>query len=436
MSDVLLEVKNLKKYFDTPKGKLQAVDNVSFTIERGKTLGIVGESGCGKSTTGRTLLRLLEPTSGTVLFEGKDVAKLSKRDMRAMRKDMQIIFQDPFSSLDPKMPINKLISEPIVNAGLIKDKKKLEARVLELMETVGLAPRLYNSYPHELDGGRRQRVGIARALALDPKFIVCDEPVSALDVSIQAQILNLLKKLQKERGLTYVFITHDLSVIYYFADEIAVMYLGKLVEKGDYVRSSLFHNGIFAMGAMQIATQGENGSVYPRTRQLHGVAYGDFKCKDGRYVYIASGYAEKLIAKVFSIIGRSDLIDDPKFNSAQARRENADEMYAIIKDAMLQRTSDEWLDFAREADIPMVRMQHFSEVSYDEQALANGYIQDVTYPSGVTYKIASSPIEMDSIGELHTEPTKAIGTDTEAVLKEHGFTDEQIGQLRAAGIIN
>ena len=206
--------------------------------------------------------------------------------------------------------------------------------------------------------------------------------------------------------------------------------------KGDYVRSSLFHNGIFAMGAMQIATQGENGSVYPRTRQLHGVAYGDFKCKDGRYVYIASGYAEKLIAKVFSIIGRSDLIDDPKFNSAQARRENADEMYAIIKDAMLQRTSDEWLDFAREADIPMVRMQHFSEVSYDEQALANGYIQDVTYPSGVTYKIASSPIEMDSIGELHTEPTKAIGTDTEAVLKEHGFTDEQIGQLRAAGIIN
>ena len=231
MSNVLLEVKDLKKYFDTPKGKLQAVDGVSFTIERGKTLGIVGESGCGKSTTGRTLLRLIEPTSGTVLFEGKDVAKLSKREMRAMRKDMQIIFQDPFSSLDPKMPINKLISEPIVNAGLIKDKKKLEARVLELMETVGLAPRLYNSYPHELDGGRRQRVGIARALALDPKFIVCDEPVSALDVSIQAQILNLLKKLQKERGLTYVFITHDLSVIYYFADEIAVMYLGKLVEK-------------------------------------------------------------------------------------------------------------------------------------------------------------------------------------------------------------
>ena len=231
MSDVLLEVRNLKKYFETPKGKLQAVDGVSFTVERGKTLGIVGESGCGKSTAGRTILRLIEPTSGTVLFEGKDISKLNRHEMRAMRKDMQIIFQDPFSSLDPKMPINALISEPIVNAGLIRNKKRLKERVLELMDTVGLAPRLYNSYPHELDGGRRQRVGIARALALDPKFIVCDEPVSALDVSIQAQTLSLLKKLQRERGLTYIFITHDLSVIYYFADDIAVMYLGQLVEK-------------------------------------------------------------------------------------------------------------------------------------------------------------------------------------------------------------
>lgn len=231
MSDVLLEVKDLKKFFDTPKGQLRAVDGVTFTLEKGKTLGIVGESGCGKSTTGRTILRLLEPTSGSVVFEGKDIAKLSKKEMRAMRKDMQIIFQDPFSSLDPKMPINKIISEPIEQAGLIKDKKKLEERVFELMDTVGLSRRLYNSYPHELDGGRRQRVGIARAIGLDPKFIVCDEPVSALDVSIQAQILHILKQLQKERGLTYLFITHDLSVIYYFADEIAVMYLGQMVEK-------------------------------------------------------------------------------------------------------------------------------------------------------------------------------------------------------------
>lgn len=206
--------------------------------------------------------------------------------------------------------------------------------------------------------------------------------------------------------------------------------------KGDYVRSSLFHNGIFAMGAMQIATQGEDGSVFPRTRQLHGVAYGDYMCKDGRYVYIAAGYAEKLIAKVFSIIGREDLINDPKFNSAAARTANANEMYDIIKEAVLQKTSEEWLAFAREADIPMVKMQHFSEVSEDEQALANGYIQEVNYPSGVTYKIASSPIEMDSIGELHTEPTKAIGTDTEAVLKEYGYSDEQLGELRSAGVIN
>ncbi len=206
--------------------------------------------------------------------------------------------------------------------------------------------------------------------------------------------------------------------------------------KGDYVRSSLFHNGIFAMGAMQIATQSPDGSVFPRTRERHGIAYGDYLCKDGRYVYIAAGYAEKLIAKVFTIIGRVDLINDPKFNSPKARTENAEQMYAIIKEAMLQRTSDEWLAFAREADIPMVKMQHFSEVSEDVQALENGYIQDVVYASGVTHKIASSPIEMDSVGELHTEPTKSIGADTETVLKDYGYTDEQLAQLRAANVIN
>ena len=206
--------------------------------------------------------------------------------------------------------------------------------------------------------------------------------------------------------------------------------------KGDYVRSSLFHNGIFAMGAMQIATQGDDGSVFPRTRQRHGVAYGDFKCKDGRYVYIAAGYAEKLITKVFSIIGHSELIDDPRFNSAAARSSNADELYAIIKDAMLQRTSEEWLDFAREADIPMVRMQHFREVSEDVQALSNGYIQEVEYPSGIRYRIASSPIEMDSVGELRTEPTRPVGADTEEILKENGYTDDQLDQMRAAGVIN
>lgn len=231
MGNTLLEVKDLKKYFKTSRGMLHAVDGVSFSIERGKTLGIVGESGCGKSTTGRSILRLIEPTSGEVWFEGKDITKCSKEEMRALRKDMQLIFQDPFSSLDPRYTVNQLIREPIIQNKLLTDKEAIDERVLELMETVGLAERLFNSYPHELDGGRRQRIGIARALAMNPKFIVCDEPVSALDVSIQAQILNLLKSLQEQLGLTYIFITHDLSVVYYFADDIAVMYLGQLVEK-------------------------------------------------------------------------------------------------------------------------------------------------------------------------------------------------------------
>ena len=242
MSDTILEVRGLKKYFSTPKGMLQAVDDVSFTVERGKTLGIVGESGCGKSTTGRSILRLIEPTAGEVFFEGRNIAKLSKKEMRKLRKDMQIIFQDPFSSVDPRMSVGEIIAEPIRINGLIKDKAELEKRVAELMDIVGLAPRLINSYPHELDGGRRQRIGIARALALNPKFIVCDEPVSALDVSIQAQILNLLKQLQKDMGLTYIFITHNLSVVNHCSDDIAVMYLGKVIEKAP--AEELFANPI------------------------------------------------------------------------------------------------------------------------------------------------------------------------------------------------
>ena len=240
MRNKILEVKELKKYFNTPKGLLHAVDNVTFSIEEGKTLGIVGESGCGKSTTGRAILRLHEPTSGEVIFNGKNILNCSKKEMRDLRKDMQIIFQDPFASLNPRKTVSEIIGEPLRLHGIIKDKKERNKKVLELMETVGLAERLVNTYPHELDGGRRQRIGIARALALDPKFILCDEPVSALDVSIQAQILNLLKKLQKERGLTYIFITHDLSVVNYFSDEIAVMYLGQVVEKA--TSEELFDN--------------------------------------------------------------------------------------------------------------------------------------------------------------------------------------------------
>ena len=231
MADVLLEVKGLKKYFNTPRGLLHAVDDVSFTLERGKTLGVVGESGCGKTTTGRAILRLEEPTAGEVFFEGRDVTKLSKREMVKLRTEMQLIFQDPFASLDPRKTISQAIEEPIILSGQIKDKDARFRRVLDLMDTVGLAQRLVNTYPHELDGGRRQRIGIARALSLNPKFIVCDEPVSALDVSIQAQILNLLKTVQREMGLTYMFITHDLSVVNHFSDDIAVMYLGRLIEK-------------------------------------------------------------------------------------------------------------------------------------------------------------------------------------------------------------
>lgn len=231
MTDFILDVQNLKKYFKTPRGQLHAVDDISFKLERGKTLGIVGESGCGKSTTGRCILRLIEPTSGKVIFDGEDVLRLNSRQMRVRRSDMQIIFQDPFSSLDPRNTVMQTIAEGVKMRGKYKTKAEVENRVLELMKTVGLAERLINSYPHELDGGRRQRIGIARALAVEPKLIICDEPVSALDVSIQAQILNLLKELQKDLGLTYIFITHDLAVVNHISDEIMVMYLGQTVEK-------------------------------------------------------------------------------------------------------------------------------------------------------------------------------------------------------------
>lgn len=231
----ILQVSGLKKYFNTPKGVLHAVDDVSFTIERGKTLGVVGESGCGKSTTGRSILRLIEPTAGKVIFEGQDVLALNKDELRKIRRRMQIVFRDPYSSLNARMTISDIIAEPLKLHKMCDSKEERRQRVSELMETVGLSERLVNSYPHELDGGRRQRVGIARALALNPSFIVCDEPVSALDVSIQAQILNLMQDLQEQMGLTYIFITHNLSVVNHLADEIAVMYLGQIVEKASAV---------------------------------------------------------------------------------------------------------------------------------------------------------------------------------------------------------
>ncbi len=235
----LLEVKNLKKYFKTGRGMLHAVDDVSFSLDKGKTLGVVGESGCGKSTLGRTILHLLDSTGGQILFEGKDVTNPTRKGLSDLRKDMQIIFQDPFSSLNPRMSVSETIMEPLTLAKNMS-KDEMISYTKELMATVGLAERFWGTYPHELDGGRRQRIGIARALALNPKFIVCDEPVSALDVSIQAQILNLMLDLQEQRGLTYMFVTHDLSVVKYISDEILVMYLGQVVEKAE--SDELFKN--------------------------------------------------------------------------------------------------------------------------------------------------------------------------------------------------
>ncbi len=227
----LIETRGLKTHFKVARGTVHAVDGVDLTIDAGKTLGVVGESGCGKSTLGRTILRILEPTEGEVLFNGENVTNFKGQDLLNFKRNAQIIFQDPYSSIDPRLTVSQTIAQPMIVNKTCASKKEREQRVSELMDTVGLSERVYNAYPHELDGGRLQRVGVARALALNPKFIVCDEPVSALDVSIQAQILNLLMDLQDELGLTYMFITHDLSVVKHISDEIMVMYLGMCVER-------------------------------------------------------------------------------------------------------------------------------------------------------------------------------------------------------------
>ena len=227
----LLEAQHVKKYFKTPGGDLHAVDDISFQLEAGKTLGLVGESGCGKSTLGRTLIHLLEPTDGKIIFDGEDITYPSKSKLMQLRQEMQIIFQDPFSSLDPRKSVSESIMEPLKLHRKDMNKADMLEETRKLMDVVGLARRFENAYPHELDGGRRQRIGIARALSLNPRFIVCDEPVSALDVSIQAQIINLMLDLQEEMGLTYLFVTHDLSVVKYISNDIMVMYLGQMVEK-------------------------------------------------------------------------------------------------------------------------------------------------------------------------------------------------------------
>lgn len=230
MPTPLLETVHLKKFFKTAGGMLHAVEDVNLKVYPGKTLGVVGESGCGKSTLGRTILRLQQATSGQVLFEGEDILKYHKKEQRKIHLNMQMVFQDPYSSIDPRMSVRSIISEPIEVCGTLRDKKEIGQRVDEIMDLCGLPGNHANLYPHELDGGLRQRVGLARAMAVNPKFIVCDEPVSALDVSIQAQILNLLMDLQDNRGLSYLFITHDLCVVKHISNEIMVMYMGQVVE--------------------------------------------------------------------------------------------------------------------------------------------------------------------------------------------------------------
>jgi oligopeptide transport system ATP-binding protein len=246
--DILLEVKDLKMHFPVgggflsrkPMGYVKAVDGISFTVKRGETLGLVGESGCGKTTTGRCILQLYKPTSGQVIFEGQDLMTLKTKQMRAMRREMQVIFQDPYSSLNPRMTAGNIIGEPLIVHGLVKNKNEYREKVADLLTNVGLNPYMADRFPHEFSGGQRQRIGVARALSVSPKFIVADEPVSALDVSIQAQIINLLEDLQQQFNLTYLFIAHDLSVVRHISDRVGVMYLGHMVELAE--RNEIYRN--------------------------------------------------------------------------------------------------------------------------------------------------------------------------------------------------
>ena len=278
----LLEIKNLKKYYDIgSNSKLHAVDNITASIAKGNTLGVVGESGCGKTTLGRTILKLIEPTDGEILFEGTNIAKLSRNQMRSFRKSMQIIFQDPYSSLNPRKSVYDIIATPLRMNKTCSDRNKMEEQIKSIMDICGLPSRLLNSYPHELDGGRRQRICIARALVLDPKFIVCDEPVSALDVSIQAQILNLLMDLQEDLNLSYMFVTHDLSVVKHISNNIMVMYLGQTVELA--TSDELFHNPLhpYTKALLSAIPRLDIESRYKKAKLIRGEVTSPINVKPG-----------------------------------------------------------------------------------------------------------------------------------------------------------
>ena len=269
MSDNLIEVRNLKQYFNAGKStEVRAIDDISFAIKRGETFGLVGESGCGKSTTGRTMIRLYDATAGQVLYDGVDVhAPKSKKENHVLNRKMQMIFQDPYASLNPRMKVLDIIAEGLDIHGLVKGKTQRKERVLELLETVGLNREHAERYPHEFSGGQRQRIGIARALAVDPEFIIADEPISALDVSIQAQVVNLLKELQEEKGLTYLFIAHDLSMVKYISDRIGVMYFGKLVEMAP--ADELYRNPMHAYTKSLLSAIPLPDPIYERSRVRH-----------------------------------------------------------------------------------------------------------------------------------------------------------------------
>ena len=272
MSEPILKVKGLKVHFPVSGGFLakkqivKAVDGVDFEIAEGETFGLVGESGCGKSTTGRALVKIYEPTAGSVIFEGEDITKIKGAKLKKFRQDMQMIFQDPYASLNPRMTVGEIIREPMDIHGILNTKEERETRVRELLEIVGLKPDHIRRYPHEFSGGQRQRIGIARTLALNPKFIVCDEPISALDVSIQAQVVNLMKRIQKETGIAYLFIAHDLSMVKYISNRIGVMHLGYLVEVG--TRDEIFNNPVHPYTKSLLSAIPNPDPIYEKSREI------------------------------------------------------------------------------------------------------------------------------------------------------------------------